>query len=298
MLAPPRSRPLLPLALLFLIGALWGGFFVLIKIGVTGGVAPTSYLFWFTLLSSFWLFLGAAVRGLRPRFARDHWRYYARLGLVRFTLANTILYTVQGKLPVGLMAVVMAFVPIFTYALSLAVRIERFYPVRAIGILVGFAGVMLIVLPRSSLPSPDLAGWVLLGFGAPLLHAIAYVALSEKSRPQGVDSMTLSSGTLLAASLFALPLSLALGEFHFIGWPLSAGEQALLGHSLLAAVNFYAIFELIRIAGPTYMSQGNFMSVGFGIVFGLVLFDESHSPFVWTAIATILAGVALVNWKR
>jgi len=294
----PQNSPLLPISLLFLIGALWGGFFVLIKIAVTDGVRPVSYLFWFTFLSGLWLFAAATLRGLRPRYARDHWPYYLRLGLVRFTLANMILYTVQGKLPVGLMAVIMSFVPIFTYSISLVIRIEKFFWIRTAGIVLGFAGALLIVVPKSSLPHPTLAVWVLIGFGAPLLHAIAYVTLSEKSRPANVDSLTLSSGTLLAAALFALPLALALGEFQVPGWPPTRGETALLAHSVLAAINFYAIFELIRIAGPTYMTQANFLSVGFGVVFGLVLFGESHTPLVWTAIGLMLLGVALVNWKR
>lgn len=295
---PPKPHFLVPVTLLFLIGALWGGFFALIKIAVTGGVEPVSYLFWFTLLSGSFLFLAGVARGKRPRFARADIPYYLKLGLVRFTLANMILYTAQGKLPVGLMAVIMTFVPILTYCMSVIMRIEKFIWRRAAGILLGFGGVLLIVLPKSSLPDPDLAVWVLIGFGAPLLHAVAYVALSEKSRPRGVDSITLSSGTLLAAAIFALPLALALGRFQVLGWPPSAGEQALIAHSVLAAINFYMIFELIRIAGPTYMTQANFLSVGFGVVFGLVLFGESHSLFVWTAIALVLAGVALVNLRR
>ena len=297
--SPPRPGPtLLPLALLFLIGALWGGFFVLIKIGVTGGVRPASYLFWFTLMAGTWLYIAATLRRRRPHFARSHILYYLRLGLVRFTFANLILYTVQGRLPVGLMAVIMAFTPIFTHGISLAVRIERFYLLRSFGILLGFGAVLLILVPRSSLPDPELAAWVLLGFGAPLLHAIAYVALSEKSRPRGVDSMTLSSGTLFAASFLALPVAVAMGDFQWLSWPFSKGEIALICHSLIAAVNFYAIFELIRIAGPTYMSQANFLSVGFGVLFGILFFGERHSAYVWAAMGLMLAGVALVNMRR
>jgi drug/metabolite transporter (DMT)-like permease len=269
----------LPVALLFLIGALWGSFFVLIKVAITDGVRPVSYLFWFTLLAGSWLFLAGILRGRRPRFARADLPYYLKLGLVRFTLANMILYTVQGKLAVGLMAVIMTFVPIFTYLMSLFIRLEKFLWLRATGILMGFGGVLLIVLPKSSLPDQSLAIWVLIGFGAPLLHAIAYVALSEKSRPKNVDSITLSSGTLFAAALFT-------------------GEQALLAHSVLAAVNFYAIFELIRIAGPTYMTQANFLSVGFGVAFGVALLGETHSLFFWAAIGLVLAGVGMVNLRR
>ena len=137
---PPAPFALLPILLLFMIGALWGGFFALIKFAVTGGVEPVSYLFWFTLLSGSFLFAAATLRGRRPAYQRAHLPYYMKLGLVRFTLANMILYTVQGKLPVGIMAVIMTFVPIFTYLISLIVRIEKFFWLRSLGIVLGFAG--------------------------------------------------------------------------------------------------------------------------------------------------------------
>jgi len=80
--------------------------------------------------------------------------------------------------------------------------------------------------------------------------------------------------------------------------PFSAAELALLVHMVMAGLHFYAIFELIRIAGATYMSQANFLSVGFGVVFGIVIFEETHSLFVWASIGMILIGVALVNARR
>ena len=56
--------------------------------------------------------------------------------------------------------------------------------------------------------------------------------------------------------------------------------------------------QLIRIAGPTYMTQSNFLSAGFGVVFGMVLLGERHSLYVWAAIVMVLAGVALVNLRK
>lgn len=294
----PRPGFLLPIALLLLIGVLWGGFYSLIKTGVTGGVHPTNYLFWFTLGSAVCLYGAGLVRGRRLVFARAHLGYYMKLGFVRFTLANIILYSVQAKLPVGLMAVIMSFVPIFTYGLSLIARIERFVWSRIAGLLFGFAGVLLIVVPRGSLPDPALTTWALLGLAAPFLHALAYVALSDRARPAGVDSLTLGCGTLFAGALFSLPVALLAGEFRWVIPPFSTGELALIAHCILGAVNFYAIFELIRIAGPVYMSQSNFLSVGFGVLLGILLFDERFSALVWAAMGFILVGVFFVNLRR
>jgi drug/metabolite transporter (DMT)-like permease len=296
-MAPPRPAPspLLPLSLLLTIGVLWGFFLVLIKTGVTGGVAPMTYLFWFTLVAGTTLLGLCVLRGTWPRLGRVHLRYYLAAASLRFVVANIILYTVQGRVPVGIMAVLLAMVPIFTYAISLLVRFERFQTLRFGGILCAFAGVVLIVAPRDALPETALVFWILLGLATPLLHGAGYVFLSERNRPPGSDSLSVACGTLYAASALTLPLALAFGQFRFILPPFSQGELAMLTHAILAGFNFYAIFELIRISGATYMSQANFLSVFFGVVFGIVLFDETHSWWVWGAMAVIVLGVALVN---
>ena len=136
---------------------------------------------------------------------------------------------------------------------------------------------------------------MLFGLIAPLLHASGYVLLSERSRPPNVDSLALGCGTLFAGGLWVLPYSLWQGEFSWIWPPFSNAELALITHMILAGINFYAIFELIRIAGPTYMSQANSLSVCFGVAFGIALFGETHTLFVWAAVPLVLGGVALVN---
>jgi len=291
--SPPSRLP--PVALLLLIGALWGFFFVLIKTGVTGGVAPMNYLFWFALIAGTVLLVIGRARGAWPRARRAHLAFYFKTGLVRFTIANIIFYTVQGKLPVVLMAVLMAAVPIFTHGFSLVFRIEKPKWRKFSGIVLGLSGVLLIVGPKSGLPDPALAIWVLIGLGAPLLHGLGYVMLSERNRPANADSLSIACGTLYAAAAMTLPLAIVFGQFRFVTPPFTPGETAMMVHGVLAGLNFYAIFELIRISGPTYMSQANFLSVLFGVIFGIAIFGETYSLYVWGAMALIVAGVALVN---
>ena len=63
-------------------------------------------------------------------------------------------------------------------------------------------------------------------------------------------------------------------------------------------MNFFMIFELIRIAGPTFMSQSSNLALGFGVFFGWLIFGELPSHWVWGAITLILIGVALVNTRH
>jgi len=282
-----------------MIGGLWGFFFILIKTTVNDGINPTAYVFWFCFGAGLVVLVIGLIRRTFPPLTRPHIVYYFKAALLRFTLANIILYTVTGKLPVGIMAVVMAFTPIVTHLIALVTGTEKFVKLRFFGILLGFAGVLMIVIPKTSLPDPSLAIWVLIGFGTPLLHGAGYVFLSEKNRPPDIESLQLAAGTLIAAALMALPISLLLGEFSMLVPPFSKGEVAMMIHFILAGINFYAIFELIRLAGPTYMSQALFLSVIFGVFLGIIIFGEEHSLFVWVAIALILSGLVLVNaWRR
>lgn len=278
-----------------MIGAMWGSFYALIKIATTGGIAPSAYLFWFGLGAGTVLFVIALLRRSRPRIGWHFIRYCLLVGLVRFAIANVIFYSTQERLPLGVMALIMAMVPICTQIISVVTRIERLSWLRVSGILCGVAGVVLIVAPKGSLPDPSLIPWVLIGLITPFLHASGYVLLSERIRPPDADSLAIGCGTLFAAALWVLPYSLWRGEFQWILPPFDKPELALITHMILAGINFYAIFELIRISGATYMSQANSVSVCFGVVFGMVLFGEHHTVFVWAAIVLVLGGVALVN---
>ena len=164
MIKAPVPNRFLPITLLLMIGSLWGFFFVLIKNTVTNGIHPTAYVFWFCLGSGLVVFFIGLLRGSRPPMTKRHLAYYFRAAALRFTFANIILYAAQGKLPVGIMAVIMAFTPIFTHLVSLITRVEKLVWLRLLGILFGFIGVLTIVLPKVSLPDPSLAVWVLIGF--------------------------------------------------------------------------------------------------------------------------------------
>ena len=248
MIKAPVSNKFLPITLLLTIGSLWGFFFVLIKNTVTNGIHPTAYVFWFCLGSGTVVFFIGLLRGSCPPMTKRHLAYYFRAAALRFTFANMILYAAQGKLPVGVMAVIMAFTPIFTHFVSLITQIEKLVWTRLLGILFGFLGVLIIVVPKAALPDSSLVGWVLIGFGTPLMHGLAYVFLSDSNRPPNIDSLQLAAGTLLAAALMALPISLALGEFHILAPPFTSGEVSMMLHFVLAGFNFYGIFEsLLRL---------------------------------------------------
>ena len=110
----------------------------------------------------FWLAVGAGLvsfliclaRRKLPRLSREHLRYYFLTAATRTASANFILYTVVQHIPAGVMSVILGTAPIFTYGLSLSLRMEPFNAARLTGIVVGLVGVVLFVAPRAKPARP------------------------------------------------------------------------------------------------------------------------------------------------
>lgn len=283
-----------PLSILFVVGVGWGTGVILVKYATGQGIHPLGYVFWVAFGAFAVMLAVSLLRGRPPRLGRKHLAYYGIVGGLRLACANIVFYTVVQHIPAGVMAVVLGTMPIFTYAMALALRVERFAALRLAGILTGLFGVVLFVVPRASLPEPGMALWVLAGLGAPFLYSVANMVI-DRLRPAGDDSIALTAGMLAAASVFTGLIAVAFGAFHVPGWPPSTAETVMICHMGISALGFLGLFELIRIAGPTYASQLTYIVTLSGVLVGIVVFDERHSVWVWLAVALVLLGVGLVN---
>jgi len=163
---------LLPLFLLLLSGVSWGLMFSLNRIAVTDGIPFVPYVFWMgTGAALILIILGAVTRGL-PKHQWRHVRAYLVLGTISFGLSYTIFAFVAPKVPAGVLALGSTLTPILTYPAATAFKLDHFKLGRTFGIVLGLAGVALVVVPNTSLPSPAMVPWVLLGLAVPVLYEI------------------------------------------------------------------------------------------------------------------------------
>ncbi len=288
---------LVPLAILLALGVGWGLGVVFVKYGGQRGIAPAGYLFWVGLGAGCVAMLVCWTRGAFPKLSREHLRYYLLTAGLRTTSANLVFYTVVQHIPAGVMSVVLGTAALFTYGLSLLFRLERFSVIRLCGLLLGLGGVALFVLPKGGLPDASMTGWVIAGFGAPILYAIANIFI-DRYRPKTGDSVSFAVGMLWGTAILILPYALYSGDFYVPSLPLGSADWILLVHIFINGFAFYGLFELIRIAGPTYASQLTYVVTLTGIVVGIFLFDEDHTIWFWSATALVLVGVGLVNMKQ
>ncbi|MGQ0662452.1 MAG: DMT family transporter [Pseudomonadota bacterium] len=284
----------MPLFLLLLLGTNWGLGFSLAKIGVTSGMPPLGYAFWQALgAGAVLLAVGGASVGLPP-VSLAHLRYYLLAGAFGTAVPLVNMLVVVAHVPVGVVTVIVSIAPLLTYGFAQLCGLERVEPRRAFGIALGFAGALMILLPRASLPSPDMVPWALLSIVTPLFYAGSNVYIGY-ARPPGIHSLTLAGALQLAAAVCVLPPMLATGSFHPLWPPLGAGEWVVLGAMAMASIGSLLMFEIMRLAGTVYFSQVAYVVTIAGVLWGMYIFGERHSAWIWGAMGVIFCGLMLAR---
>ena len=294
---PASPIRLLPLSLLLALGVLWGLPFILSKLASQSGVPPSGYALWQCLGAALLVGLLATWRGEKLQLTPRYLRFYAVTGTLGVTLPLANMYYVLAHVPAGVVAITVATIPVFTYCIALLVRLESVAAGRAGGILLGFAGVLLVLLPRIELPASGVSSWTLLGFVTPLSYACCHVYVG-RARPADATGASLTVGMLLAAALALIPLLAATDGWYLPSLQPNLGEAAILGQILISSLGYLLVFELIRIAGPVYFSQVGYLVTVSGLILAATIFHERYPASLWAALALIFAGVYLVSLKR
>ena len=281
-------------ALLLLMGILWGLALSLAKIGVSAGGHPVGMALWQVASSSLLMLLLLLLRGRRPVVRADVARFGLICGSCGVAIPAIALFWCALYLPAGVVAIAFASMPLFTYALSVMLGIEAAKRRRLLGVVMGLVAMALLVLPDSALPSPGLAPWVMLAL-------VARVSMSIENtyaggfRPPQVGSLELSFTRQFTALLILLPLTLISGTGLPLLEPWALVQYAAVGNGLLSGVAFTLLLYVINTAGPVFASQTAYVITLAGVAWGMLLFGEVHSAYIWSALALSLLGIGLVR---
>ena len=164
---------------------------------------------------------------------------------------------------------------------------------RVAGILLGTGAIILLVGPEQSLPDPAQVPWVLFCLLAPVCYAALNIML-DCWTPRGATPFTTTVGMFVASAVVMIPILYVTSTFVSLGWPWEAVEWSMFGLGFIAAVAFSMYFHLIETAGPVFASQTANLVTLFGVVWGIAIFGEQNSTWVWLSLATMMVALALV----
>ena len=274
------------------LGVIYGALFPVNRMSAEAGLPHIGYVFWFSLIATIGLAIPAALRGELPRITGPHLRAYAALGGLGVAVPVPLLTFVAPKLPVGIITLLLILVPLITYLLSYLAGIERLRVSGIVGVLFGLAGMLLVLVPEVSLPSREMAGWVLLALVAPVCFATTNT-LAVYLRPPASPALAMATGMSACATVMLAPVMLGAGHAYLFPGPSAAGMAVVLYAAAITAVTMVGWFVLVRIIGAVYFSQFNYFIVLSGFGWGALLYDEHHSVYVWAATGLTFIGLAV-----
>lgn len=225
---------------------------------------------------------------------RASWRAYLALGTLNSVLPLALEAFAVVQLSASLVAILATTTPLFTVLAAAVWLRERLTLANVAGVLLGLAGVAVLV-GGGSLPSGSHGA---VAVGAALLAALLYAlgGIYAKVAFRDTSPLALAIGQELLAGLLILPLALA------------APPAVVLTPGVLAATLTLALvmtaggnllyFALIARVGPTRTQVVSFLVPVVALLAGALLLGEPVSGASVAGLAIIFAGVALITRPR
>jgi drug/metabolite transporter (DMT)-like permease len=286
----------LPNALMLLaLGTIWGASYLFIKVGVAE-ITPLTIVAMRTGLAAVVLVL---VLRLRKRSfpKREQWAGLAAMGLFNALIPYGLITWGETYISSGLAAILNASMPLFTVILahywSEGERMNRF---KALGVVTGFVGVVLLLVPdlRNGVTHTLLGDLAVVG--ASLSYAIAGVYAHRRFR--GEDPAILAVGQNVTGFAMTAPLAFLLER----PLSLSPSLKALGAIAALAvvgtAVAYLIYYWILNRGGSVQASLVTYIIPVGALFWGWLLL---HEGFHWTSfvgLAIILVGIMAVNGFR
>ncbi|MGP3535249.1 DMT family transporter [Microbacterium sp. RD1] len=279
-----------------LTGIVWGSSFLFIAVALTG--MNPAQVAWSRLVFGA-VSLGAIVLLRRERLPRSP-RVWAHLSVVAMTFCVVpyLLFSwAQQHVSSSLASIFNATTPIMTAILAWAVfRVERLTAGQLAGIVLGIAGVVLIIAPGAAVDLGEslIAQLALLGATASYGFSLTY--MRRFLAGTGLSGLALATGYIGVGAAIMLALSplIFLEPVRWDPWVL--GSVVLLG--VLGTGLAYAWNQNTLAAwGPTRASTVTYITPVVGVLLGILVLGETLSWNEPAGAVVVLLGILLVQQR-
>ena len=238
-------------------------------------------------LVAIWLVIVARNRQVLVPLATPHLSAHFWRGLSGFSALVLFFYAI-GRLPLALAVTLNYTAPLFLAVLSIVWLRERHGRGLVLAVLLGFAGIVLLLRPQVQdqawLPAAA-------GLASGMLAAIAYVNVKQLGRLGEPEWRVVFYFTLLAT--LGGGAWMAVAGFHR---PLPGDWLGLAGIGITATLAQLALTRAYHRGRTLTVGALAYTTVAFSAVYGMLLFDEHLPPIAWIGMAlVVLAGIIAVR---
>ena len=289
-----KSVWLVPLTCLLVGGALLGISTNVAKYTGEIGLSPLAFLLWSIAGAATILLVIALLLHELPPLNKRSFEYYFISALVSVAGSNLLFFSAIPHVGAGFVALIISLPPLLTYLGALALGMERFQTVRALGVAAALAGAGVLAARKFSAPDASVF-WILIALCGPVLLAIGNLYRTLRW-PEGASPNALAPGMLIAAVVLLGATSL-LPNFSLtvpLGGFLPLGLITL--QAFIFAGQFQLLFLLQKTGGPVLLSLLGSVGAIVGVPVAVFLQGESPPDGLILGASLIALGVALVTW--
>jgi drug/metabolite transporter (DMT)-like permease len=275
---------------LLLVSILWGGSFLFVRLLVLDGLEPLQIVSIRMQLAAIFI-LPFFLNKLKKYSFHDHGFSFVLIGILNTALPFTLFSYASLKLGAGSLSILQATVPILTALLLFSLYRNEFSFRKLIGVLLGFAGLFVLVGPSSTLDT--FSG--ILCVVASMSYAVAGIYLAKT--PEKLSNSFIGMGSILVGAIIMLPFL-----FNYTSSLSIISSTSWLYLALLGIINTslaYVIFiKLIKRIGPINASYVTYFVPLSSISLGIIFLDEVITTTLVTGALMILLGVFFSNKQQ
>ena len=283
-------------AYLVILSLIWGSSFILIKKGLVG-LTPVQLGSFRILFTSFFLLL-IGWKSLRT-IEKASWKWVIISGILGTGIPVYLFAYAETEIDSSIAAILNSGVPLLTLILGLILFGTSFVKKQLLGILLGLAGSIVLILIGAQV-NPDQNYWyALLVILATLFYAIN-VNITKRYM-QDISAMAIATGNFIFIFIPALLLLINTG--FFTSETIENPEvQTSLGYILILAILGTAVAKvmfnkLVQISDPVFASSVTYLMPLIAVMWG-ILDGEKFTLLQLIASLVIILGVYFANAKR
>jgi drug/metabolite transporter (DMT)-like permease len=232
--------------------------------------------------------------------SRSQWPGIALLGFLLLGLGNGGVVFAEQWVPSGLAAVLVATSPFWMAAVEACLRDgERLKPSVIAGLIVGFAGIVILVWPDLTRGTAGSRGF-LAGVVALQIASIGWSIGSSYSKRHTRHDNVLGTTAcqMLAGGLIMMLAGTVRGEWAQLFFT-TRTSVALIYLSTIGAVGgFVAYTYALRHLSVSFVSLYAYINPVIAVALGVLLLNEPFTSRMMVAAALVFVGVAVVRWEQ
>jgi drug/metabolite transporter (DMT)-like permease len=267
-------------------GLIWGIPYLLIKVAVEEFSPATLVLARTAIAAAILVPVAAAKGNLRPLL--PYWRPLLAYTLVEICIPWILLGYAEQTLSSSLTGLLVAAVPLVGALLVWMTGHERVEPRRTAGLLVGFAGVALLVgfdVGTANVGALLAVGGVVVGYALGPLLLARYLA--------HLPALGVVAASIGLTALGYLPFGLVQRPAQM---PSAEAWLSVLGLALICtALAFMLFFALVSEVGPARATVITYINPAVAIALGVLVLSESLTVSITAGFVLILAGSVLAT---